>query len=131
MKQLLYILLGITLFTSCSSEDDNEPIQTDTSFIVTIDATPEFPNCIAAYKKDGKYYKLGDLGTLTKGKYSPEVKVTDTSISEIYIFSDYMNIIRFDAVYSLEKDKKNSIIVQNGTGGIKVTDKTDQAQYPQ
>lgn len=130
MKQLLYILFAVTLFVSCSSDDD-ETTQDYTSFTVTVDASPNFPNCVAAYRKDDKFYKLGDLGDLTKGKISPEITIKDNTITEIYIFSDYMNVIRFDAIYKLSKNKKNSIVVENGTGGIKITDKNNQEEYPQ
>lgn len=135
MKQLLYILLGITLFTSCSSDDDPvlpEPTQDYTSFTVVYNANVEkLPNCVVGYKKDGKYFKIASLGDLKKDIPSQEVKLTDNTITEIYIFTDYMNVIRFDDVYSLEKNKKNAITIKNGTGGIKVTDKTDETQYPQ
>lgn len=130
MKQLLTILLFFSFFISCSSDDD-ETSQGYTSFTVTVDASPNFPNCVAAYKKDNKYYKLGDLGDLTKGKISPEITIKDNTITEVYIFSDYMNVIRFDAIYQLSKNKKNSIVVENGTGGIKITDKNNQEEYPQ
>lgn len=129
MKQLLTILFAITLF-ACSS-DDNEPSQNYTSFTVTIDATPTFPNCVAAYKKDGKYYKLGDLGDLTKGKISPEIRVVDNSITQVYIFTDYNNVIIFDDIYILKGNTKNKITVKDGTKGIRVTDKNDPSQYPQ
>lgn len=132
MKKLLYILFTITCFVACSSDDEPvEPKQDYTSFVVTIDASPTFPNCVAGYKKDGKYYKLGDLGDLTKGKYSPEIRINDNSINEIYIFSDYMNVVRVDAIYKLKLNAKNTITIANGTGGIKVTNKSDPTQYPQ
>lgn len=130
MKQLLTILLFLPLFISCSSDDDGTE-QDYTSFTVTIDASPNFPNCVAAYKKDNKYYKLGDLGDLTKGKTSTEIAVKDNAITEVYIFSDYMNVIRFDAVYKLSKNKKNSIIVAYSTKGVTVKDKNDPTEYPQ
>lgn len=130
MKKLLTFLLIFPFFISCSSDDD-EPAQDYTSFVVTIDATPTFPNCVSAYKKNNIFYKLGDLGDLTKGKYSPEIHINDKSITEIYVFSDYMNIIRFDDIYRIDNNKKNVITIINGTAGIKVTDKTDPTQYPQ
>lgn len=130
MKQLLTILLFLPFFISCSSDDDGAT-QDYTSFTVAVDDSPNFPNCVAAYKKDNKYYKLGDLGDLTKGKTSPEITVKDNAITEIYIFSDYMNVIRFDDVYKLSKNKKNSIVVKYATKGITVSDKLDATEYPQ
>lgn len=135
MSKSIYLLPILLLFTifSCSNDNEEEKeIQDYTSFVVIYNANVEkLPNCVAAYKKDNKYYKLGYLGDLTKGKYSPEIRINDNTIKDIYIFSDYMNIIRFDDVYKLEKNKKNIIIIADGTGGIKITDKTDQTQYPQ
>lgn len=130
MKKLLLLLITLPLFLACSSEDDNG--QDYTSFIVTIDAAPTFPNCVAGYKQtDGTFKKIASLGDLTKGKYSSEVKIDYNIITEIYLFTDYNNVVRFDAVYQLKKNTKNTITVANGTGGISITDKTDPTQYPQ
>lgn len=107
MKQLLYILLGITLFTACSSDDDNEPIQTYTSFVFHQTVDNKLPNCVTAYKKDGKFYKIADLGELSKDKYSAEITVSDQSITEIYFFTDYLSTRRIDVIFKLQKSKKN------------------------
>lgn len=132
MKQLLYILLGITLFTSCSSDDDNIPIQEYTSFTVVYNANIEkLPNCVVGYKKDGKYFKIASLGDLKKDIPSQEVKLTDNTITEIYLFTDYFGGRRFDDVYSLKKNIRNSILIKDGTKGIDITDKSDPTQYPQ
>lgn len=132
LRCLLPIILFFSIFISCSSDNDDDMNEQDfTSFVVTIDATPIFPNCVAAYKKDGKYHKLGDLGDLTKGKYSPEIRVNDNSITSIYIFSDYNGIIRFDDTYNITKNIKNNITIANGTKGIGISDKSDPTQYPQ
>jgi len=133
MKKLLYILFAVCLFTACSS-DDNEPTQDYTSFTVTINSSSVFNDCVAGYKVDGKYKKLGDLGELTEGKTSPEIRLTDNSITEIYIFADLgggTGVVRADATYTLEKFKKNIITVIKNTKGISVTDTTDPTQYPQ
>lgn len=134
MKKLLSLLFILPLFMACSSDDDPKTSGQDyTSFVVTIDASPEFTNCIAAYKRDYKYYKLADLGTLTKGKYSPEISLASLSfpVTEIYIFSDYNGTIRFDDTYKLNQNTKNTITVKNGTKGIAIPDKTDPTKYPQ
>lgn len=133
MKKL-FILLLLPFFIACSSDDNNEPTQTYTSFTVTINSSSVFSNCVAGYKVDGKYKKLGDLGELTEGKTSPEIRLTDNSITEIYIFADLggvSGIVRADAVYTLTRNKKNSITVLKNTKGIQVTDTTDPTQYPQ
>lgn len=132
MKKLLTLLLLTTLLISCSSDDDPEVNQGYTSFVVTIDSSPQFQNCVAGYKlQNGNFKKIADLGTLTKGVYSPEIKLSDNNISEIYIFTDYNGGIRFNAKYNLNKGVKNSITVAYNTSGISFTDKTDPTQYPQ
>lgn len=108
MKQLLYILLGITLFTACSSDDDNEPIQTYTSFVFHQTVDNKLPNCVTAYKKDGKFYKIADLGELSKDKYSAEITVSDQSITEIYFFTDYLSTRRIDVIFKLQKSVYNN-----------------------
>lgn len=132
MKQLLYILLGITLFTSCSSDDNNDaPAQDYTSLVFYQPVDNNLPNCVAAYKKDGKYIKLGNLGDLKKGVTSPEVRINDNSIREVYFFSDFLGGVRFDAVYSLKSNIKNMFTLASDTKGIPISDKTDPTQYPQ
>lgn len=131
MKKLLYLLLTVTLFASCSS-DDNEPTQDYTSFVFyqPMEIDVNFPNCVAAYKKEGKYYKIADLGDLSKGKYSPEIIINDKSIKEIYLFSDYFGCIRFDDTYHVTENKKNTLVLVDGTKGIRVLDKNNPAEYP-
>lgn len=129
MKKLLSLLLLITLLISCSSDDDPKTGQDYTSFVAFHNEDLTASNCVAGYKKDGKYYKLGNLGDLTKGKYSPEIKVNDNSITEIYIFTDYNGGIRFNTAFKLKTKEKNVIEIKgSGTG---FTDKTDPTQYPQ
>ena len=121
------------MFISCSS-DDNEPIQDYTTFTVTINSPDLFKDCVAGYKINGKYKKLGNLGDLKEGIISPEIKITDNSITEIYIWGDWggmIGIVRLDDIYVISKNKKNSIVPTNNTKGIQVTDKTDPTQYPQ
>lgn len=133
MKKLVYLLLIIPILISCSN-DDNEHIQDYTSFTVTINSSSIFKDCIAGYKLDGKFKKIANLGELTEGKTSAEVQISDNNITEIYIFADLggaTGIVRADAVYTLTKYKKNTIVVSNNTRGIQITDKTDPTQYPQ
>lgn len=133
MKQLLYLLFAVMILSSCSSDDNPViPPLGDTSFIVTIDSPPSFTNCIAGYKStDGTYIKIGDLGTLSRGKYSPEIKINNDLITDIYIFTDYNGVIRFDEKYRITKNAKNTITVAYNTKGVSITDKKDPKQYPQ
>lgn len=136
MKNLLYLLLfGLSLtLTNCSSDNDMEEEQDYTSFVFTINANEMFKDCVAGYKKDGKYKKIADLGDLNKGKYSPEIIVADNTITEIYIWGDWggvSGVVRLDAVYKLSKNQKNIISPTNDTKGIYINDKSDPTQYPQ
>lgn len=130
MKQLLYILFAVTLFTACSSDDENDT-QDYTSFTVMHNANVELTNSIAGYKKDGKYYKVADLGDLKKGVPSSEVKLTDSSITEIYVFTDYNGVVRLDITFSLKQNQKNTFVIPSTTSGTSITDKSDPTQYPQ
>lgn len=130
MKQLLYILFAVTLFTACSSDDDDNT-QDYTSFVFHQTVNNTLPNCIAAYKKDGKFYKIANLGELSKDKYSSDVRVNDNAITEIYFFTDYNGGVRFDTTYKLKKNTKNIFDLLESIGGIGFSDKSDPTQYPQ
>jgi len=131
MKKILFLLLAVSLFTACSDDDDNKG-QDYTSFVFYQTADVTLPNCVAGYKTpEGTYVKISDLGELSKGEYSPEVRVNDNNITEIYFFTDYNGCVKFDAVYTLRKNTKNILKLLETTGGISVTDKTDPFQYPQ
>lgn len=128
MKKLLLFILFATIFISCSKDDDKE----ETSFIFHQAVDNNLTNCISAYKKDGKYYKLADLGDLSKGKYSQEIKVNDNSITEVYFFTgDNNRAVRFDTVYTLKKNVKNIFDFTDMIIGIGINDITDPSQYPQ
>ena len=131
MKKLLTLLLILPLLVSCSDDDPVIPTQDYTSFVFEQTVDNNLPNCIAAYKKDGKYYKLGNLGDLSLNKQSPEIRINDNSITEVYFFTDYLNTVRFDAIYKLQFKSKNIFKLSSNVGGISVTDKTDPTQYPQ
>ncbi|GAB6010140.1 hypothetical protein [Dysgonomonas reticulitermitis] len=134
MKKLFTFILLATFFISCSSDDDNNT-QDYTSFVVTLQNTESsdliLTNCVAGCKKDGKYIKLGDLGDLSKGKQSKEITITDNSVTDVYIFTDYNAVNRLDILFKLNKNQKNIFEIPKGTKGIGVTDKTDPTQYPQ
>lgn len=131
MKKLFYILFAFTLFVSCSDSDDDNS-QDYTSFVIWHNEEVTLTNCITAYKKDNIYYKLGELGDLSKGKKSPEITINDKSIKAIYLFSDYPNpSILSDTIFVIRENIKNIFELSRYTKGIPVTDKTDPTQYPQ
>jgi len=131
MKKILLLLL-ILPFMACSSDDDKND-QDYTSFVFEQTVDVKLTNCVVGYKKDGKYYKLGELGDLSKGQTSSEIRVNDNSITEVYFFTDYNLVIMLDAVYSLKKNTKNIFKLVEGVGGIGVGEsgKSDPTKYPQ
>lgn len=133
MKKFLAILLISTMFISCSS-DDNEPIQDYTSFSLENKSSVDLPNVVIGYKIDGKYIKIADLGNINKGEISNEIRITNSSIKEIYVFfdySDYVAAIRADISFIVYENKLNKFVLPSGIKGIAITDKTDPTQYPQ
>lgn len=114
MKKLLLLILTFSMFAACSSDDDG-PEQDYTSFVFFTPEDITFPNCVVGYKKDGKYYKISDLGDLTKNVHSKEVTLSDKSIKELYLFSDYNANIRFDAIYSVKEIKPIRLSTLNNT----------------
>jgi len=116
---------------SCDKQNQ-EPEQDYTSFVFIHHVTAEFPNCVAAYLDvNNNYIRIASIGTLKKDVESQEITLTDESISEIYLFTDYLSPRRFDAVYKVKKLTKNIFEIIDGTGGISVDDITDPSQYPQ
>lgn len=141
MKQLLYILLGITLFTSCSSDDDPvlpEPTQDYTSFTVACE-TDNFTvyNCIIGYKgSDDKWVRIAALGDIKGKTESKELKVDFSKVKEVYIFDDYYEngvykeADRITSSFKITENKKNQIIIPYERSIVKVN-KDDPKQYPQ
>ncbi len=131
MKKLLTLLLLTTLLISCSSDDDPEVNQGYTSFVVWHNESVNFKNAVAGYLKDGKYTKLGNLGDLTKGKQSNEIRVDDKNITQIYVFSDYPDVAyKLDTIFILKNNTKNIFQINRYTKGILV-DPQNSSQYPQ
>lgn len=133
MKNILAILLISTMFISCSS-DDNEPMQDYTSFTLENKSSVDLPNVVIGYLTDGRYKKIADLGNINKGEISNDIRITNSSIKEIYVFfdySDYVAAIRADIYFIVYENKLNKFVMPSGIKGIAITDKTDPAQYPQ
>lgn len=130
MKNLIYLLLIIPFLISCSS-DDNEPMKDYTSFTLENKSSVDLPNVVIGYLIEGKYKKIADLGNINKGEISNEIRVNDSSIKEIYVFSDYLGTIRADISFNLNQNMLNKFILPSGVKGIAITDKSDPLQYPQ
>lgn len=142
MKQLLYILFAVTLFTSCSNDDDPtvipEPTQDYTSFTVACE-TDNFTvrNCVIGYKgSDGKWIRVAALGDIKGKTESKEVKVDFAKVKEIYIFDDYyengvyLHSSKMTKSLKLTENKKNKLIIPREYSVIDVNT-NDPKQYPQ
>ncbi len=130
MKKYILLLLILPLFIACSS-DDNEETQDYTSFTIHNKSDVYLPNVIIGYLVDGKYKKIVNLGDIRKDEISNEIKITNSSIKEIYLFCDYLGTIRADISFIISENKLNKFVLLSGIKGIAVKDKSDPLQYPQ
>jgi hypothetical protein len=116
----------VTISVSYGSLSDDitlviSKIQDYTSFVVTIDTSNKLINCVAGYyTADGQCKKLGDLGELTRGVYSPEIRVNIDTLTRIYVFTNTATPLQFKNPYLIEKNKKNIIKVEDYTSAIDV-----------
>lgn len=129
IKKTLLLLSAFLLFTMCK-EPKVLPKQDYTSFVFYTSEDLVFSECVVGtLLPNGNYKKIGDLGKLTKNVHSNEIIIEDESISEIYLFCNYYNFIRFDDTYLIQRNIKNIFEIIPGTKGILV-DPTDPKQYP-
>lgn len=131
MKNLLYLLFAVCLFSACSSSEDEPPYQDYTSFVVKNNTSIDLPNCVAGYQKDGLWIKIADIGDLNSGKYSEEIKLDKFIKEDIYIFTDYLSPRKIDVAFSLKENKQNLFENKKGDKAVLVTNKEDATQYPQ
>ena len=140
MKQLLYILLGITLFTSCSSDDDPvlpEPTQDYTSFTVVCESDFTVYNCVIGYKgADDKWIRIAALGDIKGKTESKEVKVDFSKVKEVYVFEEahkdgvYVKTTKIPNAFILKENIKNKLVIPYSRSADNVN--TDNPnQYPQ
>ena len=130
MKKLLLLLLTATLFIGCSSDDDNEPTQDYTSFVVTNSSKEvALPNVVVGCLIDGKYEKIATIERLEANQTSEEI-VINSSVKGIYFFSDFMGGIKINKEFAISQNKKNNIILSGDMQTVRITDKTDPTQYP-
>lgn len=131
MKQLLYILFAVTLFTACSSDDDNDA-QDYTSFTVANGSSNiDLTNVVAGYIVDGHYKLLTSFGDINKNSESKEFIIKNTGIKDIYFFSDYVGGIRINKAFQIKENTKNKFVLTGDIETIQITDKSDPTQYPQ
>lgn len=130
MKKLLSLILLAVFTISCGSDND-EPKDISSSFIFHQPSDITLSNCVVGYKKDNKFHKIKGIGNLYKDTYSEETWIAGNIIKELYLFSDYNNVVRFDTVFKLKENQKNIFEISGKTKLIQVTDKEDPGQYPQ
>ncbi|NDV95373.1 Ig-like domain-containing protein [Dysgonomonas sp. 521] len=101
-----------------------------TSFIFYHDINNEIKNNVAGYfTEDGLCKKLGDLGNLSIGKYSNEIKVEIDTLTRVYFFSHTIQPVRIEDPYILKKNIKNIFILRSGVPTV-WAEPTDEVQWP-
>ncbi|MBB4037142.1 hypothetical protein GGR21_003057 [Dysgonomonas hofstadii] len=129
MKKILTLALLAVFVLSCGSDDDPKEIVSSIVFYQPADIT--LPNCVIGYKKDSKFIKIKEMGDLYKDTYSEELWMSGNTVKELYLFSDYNSVVRFDTVFVIKENDRNTFEISDKTKLIPVTDKEDPAQYPQ
>lgn len=129
MKKLLTLVILAVFIASCGSDD--EPKEIVSSIVFHQPSDIALSNCVVGYKKDNKFYKIKEIGNLYKDTYSQEIWLSGNTIKELYFFSDYNNVVRFDTVYKIKENDMNIFELSDKTKLIQVTDKEDPNQYPQ
>lgn len=129
MKNLLYILFAVTLFISCSSDDDNTPSQEYTSFVVANDSDIDLPNCVVGYKSNDKWIKVASLGDLKQGATSSEIKLPQYINQDFYVFTDYISPRRIDIAFKVRENYKSVFSLIKGSYATTV-DKNNNSEYP-
>lgn len=141
MKKLLYILFAVCLFTACSSDDDDntEPKQTYTSFVVTNNFSGTAKNIVVGYRlSDGTLKKVADVGDLESGKTSKEFNIDYSTIKALSLFYDAVKadgtIGNTSPIFldkSIQENEKNVLELPKGFMTDQIADKNDPTEYPQ
>lgn len=130
MKNLLYLLFTVCLFTACSGSED-EPPKDYTSFVVYNNTPIKFEKAVMGYEKDGLWVKIADIGELEIDSYSEEFILDDFIQYDMYLFSFYLGETRRSEVpFSLKKNEQNILKFPKEFRG-KSVNKEDPTQYPQ
>lgn len=130
MKNLLYILFAIIIFSSCSSDDDKEDRPTvKTTFQILNKEPIIYPNLVSGYinSSNSKWVRIAKLGHLTSS--SDIITVENDTLKNIYLFFDKSKTYRLDTVFVLKKGMDNKFYISNMTKSIEV-DKNNESEYP-
>lgn len=132
MKQLLFILIILPLFIACSSDNNEiEETQDYTSIIIENKSNSSLMNIVIGYKLNGIYVRVSYLESLKSNTTSSEF-IIDENISHIDLFliEDYINVIKLDNSFSINKNTKNIITIPKKIKGSVINDITDPSIYP-
>ncbi len=141
MKNILYILFTVCLFTACSSDDDNtdpEIPQNYTSFVVACETDAQVvKNCVLGYRGEDKIWiRVASLGDINGKKESKEITVDYAKTKDLTLFFDiyqdgvYSKTFADDNKYTLTENKKNKFIIASMFSSHEVN-KEKADQYPQ
>lgn len=130
MKNLLFLLLAVTLVACSSSKDDPDPNAPTTFTIMQNEIDIQNNVVVGYYTSEGLCKKLSSLGDLKKGIPSQEITVTIDTLRNLYVFSDYPSpSFKLDTVFVIKPHTRNSFQCRRYTGGIEI-DRDDPTQYP-
>ncbi len=129
MKKLILLFVAAIAFAACSPGDDTNPNASTTFVFIHNIENHTLPNCVAGYYADGLCHKIADLGDMTKGKFTPEITITDETITEIRLFTDYVGGVVLRRVFPITKNIKNVFELREDDYSNKV-DILDPTQYP-
>lgn len=129
-KVFLFLLVFPFMFIGCE-DDEKEPIQDYTSFVVINKSEVSLPNVVAGYMAGDKYVKLASLGEIPGNDMSKEIIINDASVKSVYFFADYYQTIKINKEYKLKPNTKNTFTLSGDIETNGVNDKSDPTQYPQ
>jgi hypothetical protein len=133
MKHLFYLASLALALAACGGKE-NEQTQDYTSFVIIQKSDVLLPNLVSGYFDSiGYCHKVAEHGDLSLGQMTTETVVL-VDVDSIYLFTDYMSILRCDAgkftnPFFLHKNKKNIFELNDDSRGEQV-DKCDSLQYP-
>ncbi len=125
-------LIGEPYVVTVSQKKDPQAKEQDyTSFVFYQDEAVYLNNCVAGYfDEDGYCWSLGNLGDISKGEYSNEIVVADSSVRSVYFFTDYAGTRMFKKEFQLIQNMKNVFFLTADIRGEEV-DKDNPMKYPQ
>ncbi|MDH8702368.1 hypothetical protein M2138_001730 [Dysgonomonadaceae bacterium PH5-43] len=121
MKNIIYLLLAVCLFVSCS--DDEGDSQDYTSFVLLAkEGASNFPEPkVGYYDDEGKCILIKQLRNIENNIPSEEVILSEY-IPEVYIFYSYgeYSNLRLEKTLRLKKNTKNTLLLDGK--GIRIAE---------